>query len=133
MTLLEHLEADDNYTLGLQTGNLEKTGRLKLQRGELDRFFPFGGFGSDSSERKVIVETAIERGRAHISPHEITNEDVFVIGDSVHDVIAGNAAGATTVAIATGACTSEDLQAQNPDYLLPDLANLEQFLKIVSA
>ncbi len=42
---------DDGYLLGLVTGNVEAAAHVKLHRARLNRFFSFGGYGSDSTNR----------------------------------------------------------------------------------
>src|SRR5438309_3256698 len=50
--LLDRLAAVDHITLGLLTGNIERGARLKLAPPGLNRYFPFGAFGSDSAKRE---------------------------------------------------------------------------------
>ena len=50
---LEKLTAD-GILLGLTTGNVEEAAHIKLARADLDRFFSFGGYGSDSRDRTEI-------------------------------------------------------------------------------
>ena len=57
------LARDDRVLMGLQTGNLEPAAWAKLRRGKLADYFTFGGFGSDSPDRSVLVRMAIDRGR----------------------------------------------------------------------
>src|SRR5262245_28534319 len=45
IALLEHLSTCSDVMLGLATGNVELGARIKLERGNLNRFFEFGGFG----------------------------------------------------------------------------------------
>src|SRR5436190_2154437 len=47
--LLEQLTEED-YLLGLTTGNVEPAAHAKLARGGLDHYFSFGGYGSDASQ-----------------------------------------------------------------------------------
>jgi pyrophosphatase PpaX len=54
-------------------------------------------------------------------------ESVFV-GDSVHDMAAGNAAGVTTIAALWGPFSREDLVASNPTHYLQRIADLPRLL-----
>ena len=57
---------DDGVLLGIVSGALEAAAHIKLARGGLNRFFCFGGYGSDSSDRSELTRLAIERsGRIH--------------------------------------------------------------------
>jgi len=51
------------------------------------------------------------------------NEAIFV-GDSVHDIIAGNAAGVATVAATWGAFKRPDLESASPSLFLDDISGL---------
>ena len=55
------------------------------------------------------------------------DEAVFV-GDSVHDMHAGNAAGVTTIAALWGPFTREDLMASNPTFYLERIRDLPTLL-----
>ncbi len=54
--------------------------------------------------------------------------DAVFVGDSVHDVRAGNAAGVATVAALWGPFTREDLAASNPTYYLERITDLPALL-----
>src|SRR4051812_47425097 len=47
---------EDGVLLGLVTGNIEAAAHIKLARARLNRFFSFGGYGSDSAERTAVTE-----------------------------------------------------------------------------
>src|ERR1700736_5845502 len=51
----------DGYLLGLVTGNVEAAAHIKLHRAQLNRFFSFGGYGSDSSDRSQLTRRALQR------------------------------------------------------------------------
>lgn len=54
--------AEAGVLQGLVTGNVEPAARIKLARGDLDRYFTFGGYGSDARDRIEVTRKAIERG-----------------------------------------------------------------------
>ncbi len=54
--------------------------------------------------------------------------DCLIAGDSVNDVRAGKAAGAKTVAVLSGLYFCEELIAEKPDLILPDLTMLPEYL-----
>jgi phosphoglycolate phosphatase-like HAD superfamily hydrolase len=128
--LLETLAGRAEARLGLATGNLEDAARIKLSRGDLNRFFSFGGFGSDAKDRTALIRKAIERGRVLLEGSDQQVRAV-VIGDTDLDVTCGRAAGATTVAVATGGDSWEALLRVSPDYLLKDLSRPEDILAIL--
>ncbi|MGH7678295.1 MAG: HAD family hydrolase, partial [Gemmatimonadaceae bacterium] len=55
------------------------------------------------------------------------------VGDSVHDIQAGNAAGVTTVAALWGPFSREDLVASHPTHFLERMADLPRLLADVQA
>jgi pyrophosphatase PpaX len=51
-------------------------------------------------------------------------EDAIFVGDSVHDILAGNAAGVTTVAATWGAFRRSDLEPGQPDFYMESISEL---------
>jgi phosphoglycolate phosphatase len=120
ISLLDHLVAHDDALLGLATGNIEMGGRLKLERGGLNRYFDFGGFGSDSENRTELVRKGAARA-ADKSGRCFQPQDVFVIGDTPLDIDAGKNAGFKTVGVATGSYSVEQLLAAGATFAVTDL------------
>ena len=109
---------DAGVILGLVSGAMEGAARTKLMPANLNRFFLFGAYGSDSPDRNELTRVAIEKAarlHAGLSPH-----DVFVVGDTPLDIAAGRAIGAVTVAVDTGRRRG-GLAAHGPDHLFDDL------------
>ena len=124
VALLEALRLR-GHILGLATGNIEAGARLKLARGGLDGFFPFGGFGDDAEERGELVRAA--RGRAeeaHGGP--LRDEDIFVVGDSELDVAAAHAARCQAVAVGTGLTSEAELREAGAHYYFATLEGAQQ-------
>lgn len=106
--------------LGIVSGALEAAAHIKLERARLNRFFSFGGYGSDSADRAELTRLAIERcGRLH--GHALNPGRMLVVGDTPRDAEAGRAAGAVTVGVATGKYTVQQLEAAGADFVLPTL------------
>jgi phosphoglycolate phosphatase len=114
--LLERLRAD-GILLGLTTGNVEEAARIKLARGDLNRFFPFGGFGSDSPDRTELTKRALERGDA-AAGKRLDRDRCFSCGDTPRDVEAGHGAGIRVVGVATGEYTLENLREAGADAVI---------------
>jgi phosphoglycolate phosphatase-like HAD superfamily hydrolase len=96
------------HLLGIVTGALEGAARIKLARGDLNRFFAFGGYGSDSDDRVELTSTAIERASA-FALGEVDPRSVFVVGDTPRDVEAALGAGAVPIGVASGGYDATDL------------------------
>lgn len=95
---LRWLRGRDDAHLGIATGNIRGGAEVKLRHGELDGWFAFGGYGCDSPQRPALVAAAIARGTAQ--PPAV--REVVVVGDTVHDIAAARACGATVCAVTTG-------------------------------
>ena len=96
--------------LGLTTGNVEEAAHIKLARANLNRFFCFGGYGSDSADRVELTRKALERGEL-VSGDTLDRDRCFSCGDTPRDVEAGHGAGIRVVGVATGEYTVEELIA----------------------
>jgi phosphoglycolate phosphatase len=105
--LLDRL-IDDGILLGLTTGNVEEAAHIKLARAHLNRYFSFGGYGSDSSDRTELTKKALERGEL-VSGRTLERDRCFSCGDTPRDVEAGHGAGIRVVGVATGEYTAEQL------------------------
>ncbi len=127
--VLEDLSRRTEVMMGLLTGNIEPGARLKLAAQNLNRFFPFGAFGSDSSRREELPPIAVERASA-IDGHRFRSRAVVIIGDSIYDVRCGMPHHATTIAIASGKTKADALLAENPDHFF---ASAEDFDALLSA
>jgi phosphoglycolate phosphatase len=114
--------ADQGVPLGLVTGNIEAAAQIKLARADLNRYFAFGGYGSDSRDRTELTRRAIERGgEASGSPLDL--EATIAVGDTPRDVKAGHGAGIKVVGVATGAYSVAEQQAAGADWAIPDVTS----------
>lgn len=120
--LLDRLESLPGVGLGLLTGNIEPGARIKLRVFDLNRYFPAGGFGSDSSDRAVIAATARHRFEVLLG-RDIAPGKILVIGDTVHDVNCGRANGFRTLAVGTGGVGLELMADAGADRVMADLSD----------
>jgi len=107
--------------LGLVTGNIEAAAHIKLARADLNRFFAFGGYGSDSRDRTELTRKALERGRL-VSGVALDPATAIAVGDTPRDVSAGHGAGIRVVGVATGSYTVDQLTDAGADWAIPDVA-----------
>jgi phosphoglycolate phosphatase len=117
--LLDRL-IDDGIMLGLTTGNVEEAAHIKLARANLNRYFSFGGYGSDSPDRTALTKKALERGEL-VSGRTLSRDSCFSCGDTPRDVEAGHGAGIRVVGVATGEYTAEELIEAGADAVVHSL------------
>jgi len=103
--------------LGLVTGNIEAAAHIKLARANLNHFFGFGGYGSDSADRTEVTKTALQRG-AMVSGGPLAGAGCIAVGDTPRDVAAGHGAGIRVVGVATGSYSAEALDEVGADWAL---------------
>lgn len=128
--LLAALANEPRACLGLLTGNLERTARIKLGAFDLDHHFPIGAFGSDNADRRCLGPVALMRARDHFAePFEPAQ--VWVIGDTARDVEAAHAFGARALGVATGRVTVDELTGAGAEAVLADLSETEAVVALL--
>lgn len=114
--------AGEGILLGLVTGNIEPAARIKLARADLNRYFPFGGFGSDSRDRTELTKKAVERG-GEAAGHPLDLDNTIAVGDTPRDVLAGHGAGIWVVGVATGAYSVAEQEEAGADWAITDVTS----------
>lgn len=113
------LLGEASIIVGLVSGAMEGAARTKLVPANLNRFFVFGAYGSDSPDRTELTGLAIEKAsRLH---HQLTPSQVYVVGDTPHDMTATNASGAVSVGVASGHYSVAELEAAGGAHVLRSL------------
>ncbi|MFL5873165.1 MAG: HAD family hydrolase [Solirubrobacterales bacterium] len=107
--------------LGIVTGNIESAAHIKLARGDLNRYFAFGGYGSDSRDRTELTKKAVERG-AKVLGKPLDRERTIAVGDTPRDVKAGHGAGIRVVGVATGSYNVKELEEAGADWALENVS-----------
>jgi phosphoglycolate phosphatase len=111
---------ETGYMLGLVTGNVEAAAHIKLHRARLNRFFSFGGYGSDSPDRGEVTRIAL--GRASLVYGEpVAPAQAIVVGDTPHDVEGAHAAGIACVGVGSNHFGAEQLRDAGADYAIASL------------
>ncbi len=118
-----------NTLLGLVTGNLKPIAYAKLGKADLNDYFPFGGFGSDSADRSLLVKKALSIAKNQFG---YEGDEIFVIGDTPLDVQAAQVNHLKTIAVATGSYSIEELKNSGADFVLKDLTDKDHFLEIIN-
>ena len=128
--LLDRLSLVDDVRCGLVTGNFAHPAQIKLRHFDLWRFFHFGAYGDDAPVRDELVSIAIERAELGGVTVEAAHH-VVVIGDTPLDVQCAVAAGARSVAVATGAYDVAALQRTRADAVVPDFRETNAVLELL--
>jgi len=119
--LLDEL-IDAGILLGLVTGNIEAAAHIKLARAGFNRFFSFGGYGSDSPDRTEVTKTALARGEL-VSGGVLTNGACIGVGDTPRDIAACHGAGIRVVGVATGSYSVDQLRGAGADWPIATVEN----------
>lgn len=120
--LLEALATRD-APMALLTGNFAEGARLKLEYFNLWRYFPAGAFAEDAPNRNALFARALSRVAANGGP-TVDPAEVVIVGDTPLDVGVAVAAGARSVAVATGSYDAAALLASGADVVLEDFSDL---------
>lgn len=111
------------YTLGIATNDAEVSARAHLDGFNIAQFFDFvagydSGFGGKPAPGQLL---------AFCQKSELDPNECAMVGDSLHDLESGRAAGMTTVGVLTGPATADDL-APLADIVFPTIAELPNWL-----
>jgi phosphoglycolate phosphatase len=128
--LLETLDTRDDVFAALLTGNCEEGARIKLQHFDIWKFFRCGAFGDEVTDRNHLFDIAMERAEACGVPRAQA-ADVVVVGDTVLDVACAKAAGARSVAVATGPCDLDTLRKSGADVVVRDLTDTDALFRLL--
>lgn len=111
--------------LGVATNDGEVPARQHLKSaGVADMFDFIAGYDSGHGYKPGPGQLLAFADRVGIAPKRIA-----MVGDSLHDLQAGRAAGMTTVGVLTGLATARDLEPL-ADVVLPDIGHIPDWLGI---
>jgi phosphoglycolate phosphatase len=126
--ILHALARLPNVAVGLLTGNLRRGAELKLGHYGMLEYFTFGAFADDSQERNLLGPFARERAReAHGT--DFQDGDIYIIGDTPHDIACAKAIRAHGVGVATGRYSRAALEAAGADFVFDDLSDAEGVIR----
>ncbi|WP_405107019.1 HAD family hydrolase [Phaeobacter sp. BS52] len=109
--------------LGVMTNDAEQSAKSQLSRsGVLDRFAFVAGFDSGHGAKPDADPLLAFCAATGIAP-----ERTAMVGDSLHDLEAGLAAGMQRIGVLTGLAGAADLEA-HADVVLPDIGHIPGWL-----
>jgi phosphoglycolate phosphatase-like HAD superfamily hydrolase len=126
--ILEHFRDSADVRSYLLTGNTRGGARAKLTYYGLVDFFPDGAFAENAGARSSIALRALELARA---AGPVADDQIFVIGDTPHDIECAGAIGARTIAVATGGYTLEELAEHRPWRVFAELPSPGDFSALI--
>ncbi len=113
----------------LVTGNIRPLAETKVAALGLAAYLDttVGGYGTDDVVRPTLVTRCLERAGAKYGRFT----EVFVLGDTVHDIEAALANSVTAVGVATGPADPATLKAAGAHHVLDSLADVDEVLRVL--
>jgi phosphoglycolate phosphatase len=124
--LLRILRRSQSHIVGVLTGNLSAVAKEKLRAAGIDSYFTEGFYADDYSDRNRLIEDAVRTCVANYTLSDRKN--VMIIGDTPRDISAANAAKATSIGIASGMFSLEQLSQANATLVFSDLKPSRELL-----
>jgi phosphoglycolate phosphatase len=128
---LARLHDEPDVVQSVLTGNTAANAATKLAAFGLDRWLDLevGAFGSDHADRRELVPIALARmgQRRGLS---LAADDVWVVGDTPHDLACARAGGARCLLVRTGA-RPDELDDLDADAVLDDLADVDKVVEVL--
>jgi len=128
---LAALAKRENVMQTLLTGNLRPNAVLKVNVLGLDPWLDLevGAYGEDGRERHELVQVALERA-SRLRGRTYGLDEVWVIGDSEHDLSCARRSGARCLLVGTG-WGLPDGTADQADAYMDDLSDTRAVLEVV--
>lgn len=117
---LQIMQNDNKIYNVIATGNSEVGGILKLKHAGLLEWFRVGSYGNNHETRESLVKNAINVAK-YMYDIDFSSNNIFMIGDTPDDIIAGKNNNIKTIALATGGYSYKELQKNKPDFLFKKL------------
>ena len=128
--LLEELVTNQHVALGLLTGNSRRASEIKMTHFGLSEYFEFGGYGDHHSDRNEVAKLARDSAKQFLGS-QFDPSQLWVVGDTVNDIVCARAIESKVVAVETGGCDPKTLGEAGPDLQLGCLTNPATFLSVV--
>jgi phosphoglycolate phosphatase len=125
--LLTMLNEELGFVVGLMTGNMPTSARIKLQHFELWEHFELGIYGDLTDHRPHLAAPALDLVAGYCG-REVVGESIVVIGDTPLDMTLARAMGARGLAVCTGGFSPSALQVAGADCVMDDLSDGQRIL-----
>jgi phosphoglycolate phosphatase len=119
-----------SHILGVLTGNLSPIGKEKLAAAGIERYFQEGFYADHFDDRLALVDYAVN---TCVSKYQLPErKNVLIIGDTPLDVKAANAAHATSIGIASGVYSIENLAKEGAHAVFHDLTPSKRMMAFLA-
>jgi phosphoglycolate phosphatase-like HAD superfamily hydrolase len=125
--MLDHLRGRPDILSILLTGNTRTGAMTKLAYYSLESYFTVGAFSDIGTDRSSIAQRALSLARD--MRRGVSLDEIFVIGDTPHDIQCGKAIGARVIAVASGVYSLRELLNHDPWWAIEKLPEPESFMK----
>ena len=131
--LLATLHADARVLQSALTGNTQVNAAAKLVAFGLDRWIDLevGAYGSDHADRRQLVPIALDRAK-RLRDRVFEPSEVWVVGDTPHDLACARAAAVRCALVATGRVPKDELTGIGADAVLDDLSDVDSVAALLT-
>ncbi|MBY0123406.1 pyrophosphatase PpaX [Bacillus sp. S/N-304-OC-R1] len=119
---------ESGYKIGIVTTKMLKTVKMGLSLTKLDQFFDVVVALDHVQKPKPDPEPILKA----LELLQSKPEEAIMVGDNSHDILGGKNAGTKTAGVAWSVKGKEFLQGFQPDYMLDNMADLLDILKVES-
>ena len=125
--LLQRLAEVPHCHLGVLTGNMPTSARLKLEYFGLWKHFEFGIYGDLAIQRPHLAGPALERIGVEVAPG-IPGENIVIVGDTPLDIELAMEMDVRSLAVCTGGYSEHELRAAGASCVAKDLSETDEVL-----
>lgn len=132
--LLDRLADTSGVRQTVVSGNVAANARLKVSAFGLESALDFdvGAYGTDHADRDCLVPISLGRVR-DLRGETYPPEQVWVVGDTRHDLSCARVAGVRCLIVGTGRDGFELVSDLDADAVVEDLADTDRIVKILLA
>ena len=103
---------DNEFNIGILSGNLSDIGKLKLGSANILGYFDIYCFPDTTGNKTESISVLRNQG--------LQNE-IVIVGDTPNEIISSQATNSRSIAVATGSYSYEDLSSLKPDVVVETL------------
>lgn len=118
------------YLMGILSGNIEKVGKQKVAAVNISHYFCFGAFGDMSVSRADLVDFAEKDMQKN--GFNATKKQFIIIGDSVRDIECAKKSKLSSIGVATGSSSLENLKIAGADLVVCSLEDIDIIMELIT-